>query len=259
MEDELKCNVCLDFATDAVETDCCHQVQCLKCISRLDICPVCRADLSYEPSIIIRRIIGKFPASCPNEGCDVTTTRGNLPEHLLKCKYQTFVCPARDCEFKSSKEAFASHIATVHVNQLMLNHQAIFENQIESRTDRIVTIQTSRGVEARLGETGKYFCGESLQFECGCCNGQCGPTNGCNCTECMKADVRARKLPRYWLVNRAGYACRRGQSGRFYCGRRVMTDNYNTDGYCGPTSGDNCYECRRIDEQKDTRYGNVWI
>ena len=257
MNDELKCDICLDFANDAVETSCCHQVECKECISSLDICPVCRADLLYEPSYAIRRIINNFPVTCSNEGCDVVTTRGSLQEHQMKCAFQSFLCPARDCKFKSNKECFANHIATEHINQLMLNYQALFPEQIN--TDRIAIVPTSRGVAARLGKTGKYYCGQNLQFNCSCCNGECGPGNGCNCRDCMRADVRARKLPRNWFVNREGFSCRRGETGRFYCGRRVMEGNYECDGYCGPTDGPNCYSCQRIDEQKDTRYADVWV
>jgi hypothetical protein len=38
---------------------------------------------------------------------------------------------------------------------------------------------------ARIGETGKYYCGGKVGKKCKCCDGNCGPTNGCNCTACM--------------------------------------------------------------------------
>lgn len=39
-----------------------------------------------------------------------------------------------------------------------------------------------------IGETGKYYCGLRL-LSCTCCNGYCGPTDGCNCTACQALDL----------------------------------------------------------------------
>ena len=38
-------------------------------------------------------------------------------------------------------------------------------------------------------------------FKCACCNGECGPTNGCNCTYCMEVDIKQRKLKKGFFVN----------------------------------------------------------
>nr|XP_022328228.1 E3 ubiquitin-protein ligase HERC2-like isoform X2 [Crassostrea virginica] len=43
------------------------------------------------------------------------------------------------------------------------------------------------GVLARKGETGKYYCGMKV-LTCSCCDGHCGPDNGCNCLPCQKLD-----------------------------------------------------------------------
>ncbi|KAK3100706.1 hypothetical protein FSP39_024049, partial [Pinctada imbricata] len=45
----------------------------------------------------------------------------------------------------------------------------------------------SAGALARKGETGKYYCGMRV-LSCGCCDGHCGPNNGCNCPPCQKLD-----------------------------------------------------------------------
>lgn len=37
------------------------------------------------------------------------------------------------------------------------------------------------------GETGKYYCGMKV-LTCSCCDGHCGPDNGCNCLPCQKLD-----------------------------------------------------------------------
>ena len=56
----------------------------------------------------------------------------------------------------------------------------------------------------------------------------------------MELDVRqGRALPPGWLVNREGYAARKS-GDLFYCGRLVLENEEDCDGYCGPTNGPNC-------------------
>ena len=256
MEEDLKCCICLDIAKDAVETTCCFQVNCQQCMSNLEECPICRAELTVKPSMVVRRIIGRLPVTCPNKGCNFQTTRSDLDQHCMKCEFQIFECPSRDCGFSGSKRSFADHLASAHTTALVLNHKQLFEKT--TVTDRIKTVVTNRG-NVRLGATGKYYCAGPLNGQCTCCDGNCGTGNGCNCLECMRLDVTVRELPRNWLINRDGFACRKGQAGRnFYCGRKVMEGEYGCDGYCGPTDGPNCYACRKIDEQYDSRYASVW-
>lgn len=134
-------------------------------------------------------------------------------------------------------------------------------NNQNNNDDRIAATRNDFGRRARLGSTGKYYCGGRLDGpRCACCNGQCGPSNGCNCSACMILDVQKRELPRGWLVNREGGSarCSSETPGVFYCGRMVMTDNPRTDGYCGPTNGEQCIACRRLNEQEVGRYRRVW-
>ena len=51
----------------------------------------------------------------------------------------------------------------------------------------------SEGVAAQKGDTGKYYCGRKI-LSCSCCNGHCGPNNGCNCLPCQKLDQEEREL-----------------------------------------------------------------
>ena len=127
--------------------------------------------------------------------------------------------------------------------------------------DRIATVQNGAGRRARLGSSGKFYCGGRLDgSRCFCCNGYCGPSNGCNCSSCMLLDVQKRQLPRGWLVNCEGASARYTSEtpGVFYCGRMVMQDNPRTDGYCGPTNGEPCPACRRLNQQQSDRYRRVW-
>lgn len=112
--------------------------------------------------------------------------------------------------------------------------------------DRVGSCRNEVGREARLGETGKYYCGGVLGTNCMCCNGYCGPDNGCNCASCMKLDMAMRLLPTGYLVNREGAACRKGDTGSFYCGRKSLIGVAFCDGYCGPTNGPACVSCKTI-------------
>ncbi|EDV24531.1 uncharacterized protein TRIADDRAFT_56425 [Trichoplax adhaerens] len=47
-------------------------------------------------------------------------------------------------------------------------------------------------------------------------------------------------------LNSSGAIARKGKSGHFYCGRRVLTCTC-CDGFCGPNDGCNCGPCRRLD------------
>jgi hypothetical protein len=127
--------------------------------------------------------------------------------------------------------------------------------------DRIEATRNISGRMARLGSSGKFYCSDQLDGDrCSCCDGRCGPSNGCNCAACMLLDVEKRELPFGWLVNREGASarCSRKNPEKFYCGRMVMKNNPSTDGYCGPTDGEQCNSCRVLDNQQYRRYARVW-
>uniref|UniRef100_T1IYS2 HECT-type E3 ubiquitin transferase n=1 Tax=Strigamia maritima TaxID=126957 RepID=T1IYS2_STRMM len=52
-------------------------------------------------------------------------------------------------------------------------------------------ITNCSGVLAKKGETGKFYCGMRV-LTCVCCDGCCGPNNGCNCLSCQKLDKEER-------------------------------------------------------------------
>ena len=106
----------------------------------------------------------------------------------------------------------------------------------------------------RSKENGKHYCGYRLDGpRCNCCNGYCGPTNGCNCSSCMQLDIKG--LPRGTLVNRHGStSSRSNETGQLYCGMKVMVGEPDCDGYCGPTNGPNCNACQILQSQANSRY-----
>ena len=71
---------------------------------------------------------------------------------------------------------------------------------------------------------------------------------------------KKKQLPSGWLVNREGGSARCSPQvpTKFYCGRMVMTQDPRTDGFCGPTDGEQCVACQKLNEQQARRYGQIW-
>jgi len=113
------------------------------------------------------------------------------------------------------------------------------------------------GREAYMGASGKFYCGGPMEYQCMCCDTQCGMDDGCNCVHCMKLDLYFKGLPHEYLINREGYPARRGKTGLFYCGRQCLRGVSRSDGHCGPGNGPQCISCQTLQAQSKTRYRNL--
>jgi hypothetical protein len=180
--------------------------------------------------MLARRMIGVLPMTCPNPDCKEQSTIGNLSDHLKKCPKRLYTCRKCPGPFSGIKADFMAHLASQHELELIGSYDAtegsserIEEEKMATGTDqqldRIGKTLNEAGRWARLGETGKFYCGALLEPRCFCCDGHCGTTNGCNCGPCMKLDVQSRRLPKGYLVNKEGRTARiSAESGKFYCG-----------------------------------------
>ena len=247
----LQCGICLELATNAVETCCCHQLFCETCVIGIDNCPICRKALKTIESHAIRRIIGILPEPCIY--CKENVFKSNMDSHLKVCTERTnFTCAFKSCSFHGKKKEVMEHLSAVHSDELTSEKYKIVLCSTSAH-DLIGAKKNGLGHYARLGQSGKYYCGKSLDFICSCCNGQCGTTSGCNCTSCFKLDLETRDLPKGHSLNKDGFAVRKGASWqgatRFYCGRKVMPRDHLSDGWCGPTDGHNCPACVMIQHQ----------
>lgn len=126
---ELICCICASVLEDPIESPCRH-VFCTECITKWlgvrNTCPTCREPLrnfQMKPALpILRNIIGKLrircdyiaygctqivdfeqlgrhcqacpygPATCENEGCEVTLRRHEKDQHKPVCPYREVVC-----------------------------------------------------------------------------------------------------------------------------------------------------------------------
>ncbi|RNA05305.1 E3 ubiquitin- ligase SINA-like 4 [Brachionus plicatilis] len=120
------------------------------------------------------------------------------------------------------------------INQCLGKKHDGFFNTIHSIEKQIHPLSKKA---SRLGKSGKYYCGQKLDGACRlgglsrrCCDGICGPADGCNCSECMMLDIKYRCLTKGWLVNKEGFRARRSQTGLFYCGRKCMENDPLCDG-----------------------------
>ena len=254
VEENLLCSICLEYCTDPVESSCCSQLYCSACTDPLDKnCPMCRQGCDFKKSVLARRMIDMIGTECMY--CGYKCCRGDLSDHFKKCEQVTVSCPIEDCGAVVRQSDLFEHLASTHKDECKNRFDDIinlFKVKNDLATDTLThsvgTLRNSRGAQARLGATGKYYCGRELDGpKCYCCNGLCGISNGCNCSSCMQLDLKGRSMPKGWLVNRDGYAARKSGK-KYYCGRNVMVGVAFCDGYCGPTDGQNCPACEKLDQ-----------
>lgn len=267
--DEFQCGICRDYVTDAVETGCCHNLACESCFVNKATCPWCKcSEMKYTPSFPIRRIVSNLPTNCPD--CEMAMKRGNLPTHTISCPKRKISCPF--CYTIYSKDTLSHHLLQSHeeavLNRLLdidqtryiarindkgvLSNDGIYqENAINAQEDLIGEKLNRDSNRARLGVNGKYYCGGRNNTCKECCGGVCGPFEGCNCAGCMELDVKARKLPRGYLVNGEGRICRRYENGTVFCGCR------GRNGVCSFESGESCEACGKMQRKWDGIYAEV--
>lgn len=257
----ITCIICDNIAKDAVESNCCRSTYCSKCATNIqdNICANCEMQpFTFKESFIARLIINKMPYECTY--CKEKLTYGDSDLHSSKCQQIPRRCNIGDCSFEASTKEFLIHLVTQHKTEV-INRFGKSGTQPEEKVDSskpfytfnpLVKRDNSAGNPATLGSTGKFYCGKPFEERCSCCDGNCGPNNGCNCRACMEVDIGSRKLaPGFW-VNKEGMTCRKGPNGNVYCGRKKSTRATNE--YCGPIEGPQCYACKIIQEQLEGRY-----
>jgi hypothetical protein len=247
IDDQLACKVCYELTVDILETVCCHQLLCASCIACLTSCPVCRNPrLAANTNVVIKRMVGSLPATCE---CGYVTTREGLkPHEASSCPIKQFTCSVASCAYSGRLSEFLTHVIAQHPQETIKAFTSAPSNEPRDCIGR-------RG-NARLGSNGKYYCGQRLNGSCTCCNGFCGPTNGCNCEACMRLDIEARALPPLHLVNKEGRTSR-PNGGFWYCGAKVLSASISCDGWCGPSNGPQCRVCELLQRQVSSRYSSL--
>lgn len=260
LESNFACSICLnEYCKDAVECVTCHNIFCKICTISLDNkkCPLCRKLTEFIDSHFARRLINSLQTEC--EDCRQKLTIGEINKHKEICVETVLQCSL--CNERYRKCDYLSHLTASRLLQIIDKLSSI-NSIIAEKEATLVRFSIDTQINqysqtiAKLGETGKYYCGGRLDFVCNCCNGSCGPDNGCNCSGCMELDIKSRGLPKGWLVNREGYASKKSiENGRFYCGRKVISSSHN----CGSPSllSFNCASCKKLDSQSNAGYSRL--
>lgn len=254
--DEFSCSICLQTCTDAVEAPCCTQLFCEHCVASLKQCPVCRkSPFQVIPNTALRRMINNLKMECTN--CKVVLQRREELDHSFICPGKTHQCPAPDCEYSGVTEEFGLHILKCHRGHFFKNIKSIFEEAEVDMSDKKV-LKNDQGRAVRFSErSGKPYCSGPMHL-CGCrhlystspCyNEICGPNSGCNCTSCMKLDIKIKGLPPGVLVNNIGRVAVRDENGHFFC--RTSSGG---NPICG-TNGLGCDSCKKLDFATNKDYG----
>ncbi len=196
------CPICLDYSENPVNSSCCEAIYCKDCVKDIQTCSMCRSKCVFKESLFAKRLINAIEVSCD---CGYKCTRGDLNEHQNKCETALISCPIAKCEKKIKKIECFEHIGKEHsvetIHKINSVLQVFKSNDLKSTTvasnaptsassnTNTITIDAIRnrfGSTARLGGTGKYYCGRRLDGPaCYCCDGHCGTQTGCNCSICV--------------------------------------------------------------------------
>ena len=91
--DTWNCPICLDIFEDPVETPCCHNLFCERCIEPVLKCPFCKKLLvRCIPNIPIKRLIQELSVKCRHPQCNKVIKKGYQKKHELNCKNALVPC-----------------------------------------------------------------------------------------------------------------------------------------------------------------------
>jgi hypothetical protein len=260
--ESLKCPVCLEYAEEPMECQFCNHIFCKKCIAseqskiKITSCPMCRKESNYKESAFAKRLLGNLPVSCPNE-CGANISRNELKGHLTKCPNKNYLCNVQGCRYEGKKSDFIQHLTSQHENEILnkfdknlsQNTQKLYVNtpgiqggQIPSEKEINVNLPlfengpsdinfnnnflNSKGDPVSLGQSGIFYCSKRLGFNCGCCDGNCGPDNGCCCKACMDLNIQIRNLPKGQMVNKEGRVAKWTRCS-YFCGVEYERETKN--------------------------------
>jgi hypothetical protein len=98
-----------------------------------------------------------------------------------------------------------------NINQYSTNLNTNINNFEQQRSNR-----NKNGHVVSKGTNDVYYCGQKTLFACGCCDGSCGPDNGCCCKACMEYNCDVYNAPANSLINCKGRLAT-FLGGNFYC------------------------------------------
>ena len=217
IENDYDCHVCLELAIETCSCNNCGAIiLCKPCMLKLQSnvkseCPICRQPATnLGVNMALKRIVSNLTITC-SLGCGVKHTVAETPSHKKACPNRETKC--NSCQVTTKHRDFAKHCFECHEDMIRnifdeSKHASLDKVWETATRDQIMSIVNLNDVDATLGTTGKYYCGQNVDGCKVCCDGRCGPSNGCNCRACMIVDVTQRMLKPGFLVNGEGRNCR---------------------------------------------------
>ena len=138
IEDSAFCPICFKIAEDAMESECCGQIFCNRCINKVEsnVCPMCRrVNLKVHISLSMRKLIKNLPVKCIH-GCGFTDNTENIKKHYFVCKNRDFTCKINKCGSVLKKSEFLCHVIDCHeeiVIAISENYDKIFSPSIAKK------------------------------------------------------------------------------------------------------------------------------
>ena len=116
---DVACIICVDLSENAVETSCCRQLFCEKCLKGLKSCPMCRHfPLLFSINGLARRLVGSRPTTCPY--CRCVVQRNNVEDPNRCCLKRPYTCSIQGCDFVGEKAQFVQHLMKKHEDILVI-------------------------------------------------------------------------------------------------------------------------------------------
>lgn len=92
-DDRWICPICLDIYEDPVETPCCHNLFCEKCVRNLRKCPLCNRYVDRcVPNIPIRRLMDDLILKCKYDQCTEVIRKADFKKHIENCAMAPIDC-----------------------------------------------------------------------------------------------------------------------------------------------------------------------
>ena len=97
-KDPWTCGICNNLYLDPVESICCHELFCEKCVVSSNKCPRCRTSTMWTANIPVRRIMEEMVVKCRHPLCELSFRRPQLLKHESNCEMALVQCRnSQDC------------------------------------------------------------------------------------------------------------------------------------------------------------------
>ena len=109
----LECPVCLKTIRSTPIKQCINgHIHCNDCRSKLEICPICRKNLSNTRNLFAEQTLMKIPIPCKfqDEGCHENFLFPKMEEHEKICKYRLVECVYLICKERTSFCKYLEHL-----------------------------------------------------------------------------------------------------------------------------------------------------